>query len=222
MHFEQEPRYCLVGTDTADCAAGGHSGAGSCPVHAHAAADGGCACDSGYHVNDAGTGCVAGGSCAGHSHVNAAGTACACDDGYRLNPAGTTCEAINGNSCPYTHDQQCDDGSLGGPQYCAVGTDVADCTFCQGAHEHTHISADGRTACSCNDGFQFTEEATADTTMMTDLCEPIDCGSHAHWDTPASSCTPYALATCFVLELVRGHNFETSPSSGVAEISALS
>ena len=86
----QEPRYCAVGTDPADCAGGGSSsGSGSgCPAHSHSSSSGGCVCDTGYHVNDAGNGCAVGGHCSGHSHVNAAGTACACDDGYRLNAAG--------------------------------------------------------------------------------------------------------------------------------------
>ena len=31
------------------------------------------------------------------------------------------------DSCRYTFDHECDDGSQGGPQYCATGTDTTDC-----------------------------------------------------------------------------------------------
>merc|ERR1711988_971575 len=32
------------------------------------------------------------------------------------------------DSCRYAFDHECDDGSQGGPQYCATGTDTTDCT----------------------------------------------------------------------------------------------
>ena len=36
-------------------------------------------------------------------------------------------ESSGVNSCRYANDGECDDGSLGGPQYCTTGTDANDC-----------------------------------------------------------------------------------------------
>merc|ERR1712054_184169 len=35
------------------------------------------------------------------------------------------------DSCRYAFDHECDDGSQGGPQYCATGTDTTDCAETQ-------------------------------------------------------------------------------------------
>ena len=49
------------------------------------------------------------------------------------------------NTCEYAHDGECDDGSTGGTQHCASGTDVGDCDSCA-----SHIDAG---ALTCEDDF---------------------------------------------------------------------
>jgi len=51
-------------------------------------------------------------------------------------------DAANANSCKYANDGECDDGSQGGTQYCAIGTDTNDCAAAAAA-------AAGCTAAGC-------------------------------------------------------------------------
>ena len=85
-----------------------------------------CSCDSGYHVNSAGNACEAGSGCPAHSSPSSSG-GCSCDSGYSVNSDRSGCEASSGGACRYANDGECDDGSQGGTQYCARGTDAADC-----------------------------------------------------------------------------------------------
>jgi hypothetical protein len=49
-------------------------------------------------------------------------------DPQLIDPSPDDCGGGGGsNICRYAHDNQCDDGSQGGTQYCDVGTDAADC-----------------------------------------------------------------------------------------------
>lgn len=73
------------------------------------------------------------------------------------------------NSCRYANDGECDDGSQGGTQYCAVGTDTNDCT--------APVATKGSDTCryafdhECDDGSQGGAQYCDADTDTTDCAE---------------------------------------------------
>ena len=113
-----EPQYCPVGTDTADCGGGGGPSAPSSQ---------GCACASSSYINGE------------FSHQGCGTGIDLTQFGFQNNPWCTTdpqsCHGALGSgtdycspgdqadACQYSGDGECDE-----PQYCAAGTDTADCS----------------------------------------------------------------------------------------------
>ena len=89
-----------------------------------------------------------GGSCPAHSSPNSNG-GCSCDSGYSVNSDRSGCEASSGGACRYANDGECDDGSQGGTQYCARGTDAADCSGSgRSCPAHSSPSSSGGVRCT--------------------------------------------------------------------------
>ena len=63
-----------------------------------------------------------------HCHIIGALGSTAWSEGTRVGAGSTdTAQLVGNDSCRYAFDGECDDGSKGGAQYCAVGTDASDC-----------------------------------------------------------------------------------------------
>lgn len=75
-------------------------------------------------------------------------------------------ESVGLNSCQYANDGECDDGSLGGTQYCATGTDTNDCAAAASAvrSDSCRYALDGE----CDDGSQGGTQYCAIGTDATD------------------------------------------------------
>lgn len=160
------------------------SSGGTCPPNSTAQGTQ-CVCNTGYHVNSAGTGCEADASTTCPANSHAVGTDCYCDAGYVPNTAGTACVLQGSSGACGAHSHNEGGECVCDPCYQYATPEAASCTAISGCAVCTDPLqvSDGRGGCACEPG----------TTPSGNACAPVpgDCGNETYYGRCVGSVLVY-------------------------------